>query len=220
MTTLSLCEKDGLKIVIDSLNGKAYCTQSTYGRICGVSRQAINKQQKSIKVKPTQIMTNSGLQKAKLVPISVEDLAPLYYQNPTENLYKVIMFLCDFEKKDTHFLPPLPKFIKRGKSKKISFRREKEIQLRYKKLYGGQTEFFTEHGRIDLLTGDTIFEMKTFREYKNCLGQLLAYNDCIPGMKLVAVLFCVPHFLDYSSPECKRIEKLFGKYGIEVRFER
>lgn len=58
---------------------------------------------------------------------------------------------------------------------------------------GGRREVPCRYGFIDVLTDDTIYEVKNWNAYKNVIGQLTGYETCFRGRKKVAVLFGRPY---------------------------
>lgn len=95
--------------------------------------------------------------------------------------------------------------------------KESDVQQEYYKRLGGEKEYQTKHGRIDLKVGGTLYEFKKFRKYKDVLGQLLAYRECVRCDRLVAVLFNTPYHR-FDLGECRMVEEFLGKYGVEVEF--
>lgn len=225
MNNLTQFEFDGVEFLMNTETGEVFTTQSVYVQMSGLSQQAINKRCKSYsqdKLTNARIKTPGGLQDVIVIPIkTVSDwLLSDYHQNPTQQIFKCLMSVCQQQGLDTSGLINLHNFNKGNKSRLKGTEREKQIQLAYHLRYGGELEYPTANGRIDLLTSTTIYEFKIFRNYKECLGQLLAYDDCVPDMKLCAVLFGVPKALKLNGPECQRVKVLLNKYGIIVKFLR
>lgn len=67
--------------------------------------------------------------------------------------------------------------------------REKDIQEKLHKWWGGEREVVVETGRIDLLTKTDLVETKIANEWKHAVGQLLAYSKYFPNHCLVLYLF-------------------------------
>lgn len=60
---------------------------------------------------------------------------------------------------------------------------EKEIRDKLWKELGGEREVNTDFGRIDLLTKDYLIEVKKANDWKDGVGQLLAYAKYYPNHK-------------------------------------
>lgn len=90
-----------------------------------------------------------------------------------------------------------------------------ELEIFYQKqlesVLGG-THKRTEHGVIDILTNDSIFEIKQWCLYKQAIGQLLSYSDCCPNKRLVAIFFG-----DYDCTSKQKVITLFSKYNITIQ---
>lgn len=222
--SLQRFDHDGIELIINTETGESFASISGYARMSGKIASTISRRLKVVDsgvLNHTQIQTASGLQQSRLIPINIVTSMLLsdYNQTPTQKLFKSLVAIYKHQGLDTSGFD-LHNFNK-DKSRVLKVRdREKQIQLAYQSKYGGVIEHSTANGRIDLLTDTTIYEFKSFKNYKDCLGQLLAYHDCIPEAKLVAVLFGVPKAITFNSPECKRIESLLNKYGITVEFLR
>ena len=226
MTNISLqrFDHDGIELIIDTQTGESFATVRGYARMSGKTHTTILRRLKVVDsgvLNHAQIQTAGGLQQSRLIPINIVTSMLLndYNQTPTQKLFKSLVAIYKHQGLDTSGFD-LHDFNK-DKSRVLKVcDREKQIQLAYQSRYGGVIEHSTANGRIDLLTDTTIYEFKSFKNYKDCLGQLLAYHDCIPEAKLVAVLFGVPKAITFNSPECKRIESLLNKYGITAEFLR
>ena len=223
-SSLQRFDQDGIELIINTETGESFATVRGYARMSGKTHTTILRRLKVVDsdvLNHAQIQTVSGLQKSRLIPINIVTSMLLndYNQTPTQKLFKSLVAIYKHQGLDTSGFD-LHDFNK-DKSRVLKVRdREKQIQLAYQSRYGGVIEHSTANGRIDLLTDTTIYEFKSFKNYKDCLGQLLAYHDCIPEAKLVAVLFGVPKAITFNSPECKRIESLLNKYGITAEFLR
>ena len=69
------------------------------------------------------------------------------------------------------------------------------IKLELARELGGEIEVDTEVGDIDVVTHDSIIEIKKFKQWKHALGQILAYGETMPHKKKVVYLF------DYEDDE-------------------
>lgn len=224
-SSLQRFDHDGIELIINTETGESFATVRGYARMSGkipstISRRLTmsGKVLDSEVLNHAQIQTAGGLQKSRLIPISIVTSMLLsdYNQTPTQKLFKSLVAIYKHQGLDTSGFN-LHDF---NKNKSKVRDREKQIQLLYQSRYGGVIEHSTANGRIDLLTDTTIYEFKLFKKYKDCLGQLLAYHDCIPKAKLVAVLFGVPKTITFNSPECNQIKSLLNKYGIAAEFLR
>ena len=228
MNNLTRFDQGGIELVINTQTGEAFASQAGYARMSGVGYATIKKRVERLKggesssFTVAEIQTVGGLQDVKLVPFSIliDWLMADYHQSPTQQRFNTLKALYTHQGIETEVLQNLHNFNKGNKSNLKGLDREKQIQLAYHLRYGGEIEYPTANGRIDLLTDTTIYEFKIFKDYKNCLGQLLAYDDCVPQLKLCAVLFGVPKTLKFNGSECKRIEALLQKYGIITKFLR
>lgn len=75
---------------------------------------------------------------------------------------------------------------------KVNHNLEKVYQLELQRRLGGQVEVQVPCGRIDLLTRDTIWEVKFSKNYKAAIGQALCYavykQGYKPGVALIGEL--------------------------------
>jgi len=223
-SSLQRFDQDGIELIINTETGESFATVRGYARMSGKTHTTILRRLKVVTpdvLNHAQIQTAGGLQQSMLIPINIVTSMLLsdYNQTPTQKLFESLVAIYKHQGLDTSGFN-LHNFNK-DKSRVLKVRdREKQIQLAYQSKYGGVIEHSTANGRIDLLTDTTIYEFKSFKNYKDCLGQLLAYHDCIPEAKLVAVLFGVPKAIAFNSPECNRIKSLLNKYGITAEFLR
>lgn len=220
---VKLDQSEGVEIFVNTATKESFTSIRGYARLTGKTESTIARQlSNSVREEAAfaKVETDGGLQKIVLIPATIEDLLKRYHQSPTQILYKNIRLLYQHQGISADGLDALHELNKGNKSGKAGRDREKQIQLAYHARYGGTMEFPTANGRIDLLTDEAIYEFKIFRSYKECLGQLLAYDDCIPQLKLIAVLFGVPKALQINGKECVRVKTLLSKYGIDVRFLR
>lgn len=67
--------------------------------------------------------------------------------------------------------------------------REKNIQEKIQRMFGGQREVHTPVGYIDLLTDTQLIESKRASQWKHAFGQLLSYAKFYPDRELVLYLF-------------------------------
>ncbi len=58
-----------------------------------------------------------------------------------------------------------------------------------KKYVGARCEVKTDHGYIDMVHDWVIIEIKNIKNYKNAVGQIIAYKMCLPTHRMRIVLF-------------------------------
>ena len=80
------------------------------------------------------------------------------------------------------------------------------------RVYRGRMEIKNKHGRIDILTPDTIIEIKEASKYKHAVGQLLAYKELYPNHKMLLILFGWREQLFKYLPPCLEYT---NNYNIE-----
>ena len=88
--------------------------------------------------------------------------------------------------------------------------KEKMIQDNLKKKLRGKIEVKTPVGKIDLLTNDTLIEIKTYTNWKCALGQLIAYGTFYPNRRKQMCLF------DVGDNEITYIKKICKRNDIEL----
>jgi DNA-binding transcriptional ArsR family regulator len=91
---------------------------------------------------------------------------------------------------------------------------ERRIRDRLKAEAGGQVEVVTAVGRIDLLTATELIEVKDIKDWKNALGQTLAYAAFFPTHRKRIHLFGRSDLakLVLAQATC-------SEFGITVTFE-
>lgn len=89
--------------------------------------------------------------------------------------------------------------------------KEKEIQLRLHKEFGGEIEVYTDSGYIDLLTKNEIIEIKEGIRWKHAVGQVLVYALEYPKHDKRIHLFNIEKN-EYINIKCK-------SYDISVSYE-
>lgn len=211
-------DNDGVELVINLESGESFASVSGYARMAGLSVDAISKRVKRDGIATTlaEVPTPKGLREVQLIHKStlVSWLSMDYHKTGDPQLLRVLNHLMEDRSTEC-----MDQNLYSAKKTKVSpKKKERALQIKYKNRLGGQIEVPVASGRIDLLTDDTIYEFKVFKDYKNCLGQLLAYDDCLPGLKLCAVLFDTPKAILLDGEDCKRIKRLFNKHGAEVEF--
>jgi len=88
--------------------------------------------------------------------------------------------------------------------------KEKSIQTKLHHKYGGEIEVKTKAGKIDLLTNERLIEIKTYKDWKCALGQLIAYSMFYPDRQKCMYLFNV------GDNNIKTIQKLCDSEDIEL----
>ena len=68
---------------------------------------------------------------------------------------------------------------------------EKTITKKLRDKIGGEVEVGSRYGKIDLLTEDSIIEVKRYKSWKHALGQVLVYGIDYPNHKKVLYLYGV-----------------------------
>lgn len=93
-------------------------------------------------------------------------------------------------------------------------RQESFYQRELEKYFGGK-HVSCEHGVIDILTDDSLIEIKNWNKYKDSIGQILSYSLQYPNHKKIVVFFG-------QVKEKKRdsIIELFSKHNIEIKEAR
>lgn len=91
--------------------------------------------------------------------------------------------------------------------------KERAIQERLCLELGGDMEVRTDAGYIDILTDDTIIEVKEISGWKGALGQVLSYALYYPDRRKAVAFFDV----DESKHEfLSLIRKTYKKYDVEL----
>lgn len=88
--------------------------------------------------------------------------------------------------------------------------KEKLVQKKLQKKYGGEIEVPTKIGNIDLLTDDSIIEIKTYDNWKHAVGQIIMYSKFYPNKDKYICLF------DANDKDVKMIKKLCSEDNINV----
>jgi hypothetical protein len=95
---------------------------------------------------------------------------------------------------------------------------ERLVQKKLQKLLGGEIEVETPCGYIDLLTSDSIIEIKNFYNWKYALGQILAYSNFYTEHKKV-IYFFKEDEEEYDEKVIKIIKNIYEKYDINIMFD-
>jgi hypothetical protein len=87
-------------------------------------------------------------------------------------------------------------------------------QNRLAQKLGGQTEVSTPDGRIDILTWNEVIEVKTVKQWKQAMGQVLIYGHHYPFHRRRV------HLYGAVSPEqLERIRQQCESHGVSVTWE-
>ncbi len=96
----------------------------------------------------------------------------------------------------------------------LSIQKEKLIQNILQTRLSGEIEVETPFGFIDIMTNDTIIEIKCFKHWKDAIGQILAYGNYFPDKKKSIYLFDIPKNTDMGY--INSIKTLLEQYEIEL----
>lgn len=91
---------------------------------------------------------------------------------------------------------------------------EKIVKERLSVQLDGETEVITPVGNIDILTSTQIIEVKTISDWKNALGQVLAYGYFYPSHEKRIHLFGTAH-----SRSIGYIDEICNKYNVVFTWE-
>lgn len=91
---------------------------------------------------------------------------------------------------------------------------EHQIRDRLHTELGGQVEVVTAVGRIDVLTDSELIEIKDIRDWKNALGQILAYAAFFPEHSKRIHLFGKADLARLAT-----CQTTCSEFGISVTFE-
>ncbi len=87
-------------------------------------------------------------------------------------------------------------------------------QSRLAQKLGGQTEVSTPDGRIDILTWNEVIEVKTVKQWKQAMGQVLIYGHHYPFHRKRVHLYgaVLPEQLERIRQQCE-------SHGVSVTWE-
>ena len=91
---------------------------------------------------------------------------------------------------------------------------ESQIQQRLAQRFGCKREVRCPSGRVDLLSKDMLIEVKSARQWKSAVGQVLAYSTHFPSRQNIIYLFDVPENFDIDM-----VRNACSMFGIEVMTE-
>lgn len=75
------------------------------------------------------------------------------------------------------------------------------------------SEYPTPSGNIDLLTSDSLIEVKSGESWKHGIGQLIAYGSHLPDRRLILYLF------DYNGLDLDNVRWVCSRVNIKVMLE-
>lgn len=93
---------------------------------------------------------------------------------------------------------------------------ERGVRDRLQACLGGDTEVPCRYGRVDLVTSDTIVEVKRVDKYLHALGQVLGYGRCMPEKLKRVHLF---GDMGSNSEIVKEATALVESFGVQCTFE-
>lgn len=93
---------------------------------------------------------------------------------------------------------------------------EKEIIYELHNYFGGEMEVIIPAGRIDLITDDSIIEVKEINNWKHAIGQVLAYKESLSSDK-EPVIFLFGEVNNEQSLDL--INSVCGSLSISVMFD-
>lgn len=96
-----------------------------------------------------------------------------------------------------------------------STNKEKLVRDYLQSQIGGVVEVTTPVGRIDLLTPTEIIEVKSFKDWKGALGQVLVYSGFYPQHKKRIHMFCS----EYEFKRLSDVESACLSFDIRVTGE-
>lgn len=117
-----------------------------------------------------------------------------------------------------------------SKSKKLRWKRRKELRM-YTELEKEITHRLAHDlrgkmevslpfgGRADIVSEDYIVEVKRISSWRYAIGQIISYGVHAPDKKMRIHLFGNKDLLASMMFECRDIERVCDKYGIEVTYE-
>lgn len=93
---------------------------------------------------------------------------------------------------------------------------ERRIRDKLRADLGGDTEVACHHGRADLVTHDTVVEIKRVDKYLHALGQVLGYGRCMPEKRKRVHLF---GDVEEDSEIVKRAKALVESFDVQCTYE-
>jgi hypothetical protein len=116
-----------------------------------------------------------------------------------------------------------------AKAKKLRFKRkrdaaknselERDVARRLAADLNGTLEVSVPFGRVDIVTSNTVIEVKKANMWRSAMGQVLDYGRHFPDKSMRIHLFGPKDLLDSMLLEKREIESCCTKYNIEVTYE-
>ena len=139
-----------------------------------------------------------------------------YNKKPEKTRLDLCLHLAEFLGIETEALKQLHSHNKHKGPRGNTKQEERNIQLAYQARLGGKTEYPTPIGRIDLLTDDSLYEFKYYKEFKSAIGQVLTYKRYVSVKYLYIVLFGCPKDFKYTGIYTEMLSTC-EDYGIRLR---
>ena len=93
---------------------------------------------------------------------------------------------------------------------------EYSVQLKIQKKLGGEREVYVPAGNIDLVTYDSVIEVKPIEQWKQAIGQILVYQQYFPDKKAKIALFNRTRKKYFSRSYLQMIHDSCNSLGVEV----
>jgi len=90
---------------------------------------------------------------------------------------------------------------------------EYRIKLDLATKLNGVLEVQTDVGKIDIMTCDSIIEIKKFDKWKHALGQILAYGESKSNKNKIIYLSDYPN----NKNEISKVERILKKYDVAMK---
>jgi hypothetical protein len=88
-----------------------------------------------------------------------------------------------------------------------------EYQNKLHSMYGGYLDVRTPFGIIDILTEDTIIEIRKFEGYVKSLGRLKFFDTYFPGRKKIYATYGYESNLNVTKEE---VFEVFRHHGVDI----
>lgn len=135
----------------------------------------------------------------------------------TEFSVKVAEWMEGFKSKDRGFKRTYEEAIENIRPDKKRKTLEKTVKESLHRRVGGDMEVPCDHGKIDILTDDTVIEVKRLEKYVHALGQVLSYSISFPHLEKRIHLFGEE---DEGGPTVRNAQRLYSSFGVMCTYER
>lgn len=201
---------DGVELVISTQTGESFATVRGYARMSNKAQSTVQSRVDRMfegkNFNKTKATTTTGLQTVKLIDVDTI-LEWLAKDNPSK--IKVVINLV---KEVTGRSLELPSFPTQKKKKCKNL--EKEVQIKLAESLNGVMEVQCKTGIADILTDTEIIEVKTVKDWKHAIGQVLIYQLEYPDKKARI------HLFEECSEEFKQMVISFAsRLNITATFE-